>query len=247
VSGFVIVVGVARLLKWKRPSSRLTSAPICWLWLIPLTLLAQLCMVQTFGPDTSAGLIPWPPLLAYYAIFFGFGALLYGDPDAQQSAGRHWVVFLVFALAVLPIGVWLLETRSAGDIYTLIDFESPSLEVPRSDLDLGTHFVTSLCAVVYCWCMIFALMGIFRRCFSSENPRIRYISDSAYWLYLAHLPLIQLIQVLVQDWSFPSILKLSLICLVTFALLLVMYEYCVRYTFIGTMLNGKKVRGAPLG
>ena len=47
--------------------------------------------------------------------------------------------------------------------------------------------------------MIFALIGLFRRYFSGENARIRYISDSAYWLYLAHLPLIQLIQVLVRD------------------------------------------------
>jgi len=90
--------------------------------------------------------------------------------------------------------------------------------------------------------MIFALMGLFRHYFSSGNARIRYISDSAYWLYLAHLPLIQLLQVIVQDWSCPGILKITLICTVTFTVLLVVYEYGVRYTFIGTMLNGKKYR-----
>ncbi len=87
--GFVIVVWLARLFRWQGLPSRAVSAPYCLFWLLPLTLLGQLCMVQSFGPDTSAGLIPWPPVLAYYAIFFGFGAVLYGDPEAQQKAGRH--------------------------------------------------------------------------------------------------------------------------------------------------------------
>ena len=36
-----------------------------------------------------------------------------------------------------------------------------------------------------------------------------------------------------------------MICGITIAILLVIYEYGVRYTFIGTMLNGKKYRGNP--
>lgn len=245
IVGFVIVVLVAQRFQWNRLPSRLVSSPTCWLWLIPLTLLTQLCMVQTFGPDTSGGLIPWPPVLAYYAIFFGFGAILYGDPQAEQSAGRHWKVCLLLGLAVLPVGVWLFESRPGPDMLMVFNFQSATIEFPRSDLDLGRHFLTSLCAVVYCWFMIFALMGLFRRYCSAENARIRYVSDSAYWLYLAHLPLIQFIQILVRDWSLPSIAKVIIICVTTVAILLLVYEYCVRYTFIGTMLNGKRYRGTP--
>ncbi len=245
VVGFVVVVWLAQRFQWNRLPSRVVSSPYCWFWVLPLTLLAQLCMVQTFGPDTGAGLIPWPPAFAYYAVFFGFGAVLYGDRQAEQSAGRHWKVYLLLGLAVLPVGVWLLETRPGGDMLTLFDFESPSVEFPRRDVDLGIHFLTSLCAVLYCWFMIFALMGLFRRYFSGESARIRYISDSAYWLYLAHLPLIQLFQVLVRAWSCPSIVKVTVICVATVTILFVMYEYGVRYTFIGTMLNGKRYRGNP--
>ncbi|MBC8872957.1 MAG: acyltransferase family protein [Planctomycetes bacterium] len=245
VVGFLIVVWLAQRLHWKRLPSRAISSPYCWFWLLPLTLLAQLCMVQTFGPDTGAGLIPWPPVLAYYAIFFGFGAVLYGDPRAEQSLGQHWKICLLLGLATLPVGIWLFETRPGGNMITLFDFESPTVEFPRRDLDLGTHFLTSLCAVVYCWSMILALMGLFRRYFCSDNARIRYISDSAYWLYVAHLPLIQFMQVLVRDWSCPSIVKIIIICVATVSVLLVIYEYGVRYTFVGTMLNGKKYRGNP--
>ena len=52
----------------------------------------------------------------------------------------------------------------------------------------------------YPWLMTFGLMGLFRRFCPVESPTMRYLSDSAYWLYLAHLPLIIAAQYVVRDW-----------------------------------------------
>ena len=71
---------------------------------------------------------------------------------------------------------------------------------------------------------------------------MRYLSDSAYWLYLAHLPLVMFLQRLVRYWDLPAAVKFVGICFVTSAILLVSYEYLVRYTFIGATLNGRKTR-----
>ena len=90
--------------------------------------------------------------------------------------------------------------------------------------------------------MIFGLIGLFRRFFSGGNRRIRYVSDSSYWLYVMHLPPIMLLQIWMADWPWPSALKFLVICAVSTAVLLVIYEYAVRYTWVGTMLNGKKTR-----
>ena len=56
----------------------LVLSPARYLWLVPLTMVPQAFMgaggaSPIFGPDTSAGLLPIPHVLAYYAIFFGFG------------------------------------------------------------------------------------------------------------------------------------------------------------------------------
>ena len=51
-----------------------------------------------------------------------------------------------------------------------------------------------------------------------------------------------LLQIWVTDATWPGWLKLLGNCIVTLALLLAVYEFAVRYTWIGAMLNGRKSR-----
>ena len=93
--------------------------------------------------------------------------------------------------------------------------------------------------------MIFGFIGMFRQFFSKGNRCIRYISDSSYWLYVMHLPPIMLLQIWVSGWPWPSAIKFLAICMVSTGALLLIYEYAVRYTWIGTMLNGKENPAQP--
>ena len=92
--------------------------------------------------------------------------------------------------------------------------------------------------------MTFGLMGLFRRFCPVESPTMRYLSDSAYWLYLAHLPLIIAAQYVVRDWPLPALAKFLLIVAVVTAFLLWTYQTLVRYTWLGRFLNGPRVRPA---
>ena len=148
--------------------------------------------------------------------------MCYGRPDIEELLGAGWIRCLLLGLAILPLGVMAIRYRG-GDF-------------------LQYHILASLVASCYAWLMIFGLIGLFQRFFAGESYRVRYVSDSAYWLYLMHLPLVMLMQSWVAEWWLPSVLKLSLICLVTTAVLLGCYEAFVRYTPIGTLLNGKKSR-----
>ena len=233
VAGFAVVAWIARKLNWKPVPAWFVASPLRLLWLVPLTFVPQFFMVTTFGPDTAASPIPWPPMLAYYAVFFGFGALCHGQEAFEKKVGRLWPVSLLLAIPALLLGLHWFGLR--GSLF----FTSASNHLP--DL-LANHLLCTLFSVLYAWLMVFGFIGLFRRFFPGGNQRIRYVADSSYWLYVMHLPPVMLLQIWVSDWPWPSAVKILGICAVSTAALLVIYEYAVRYTFIGAMLNGSKTR-----
>ena len=233
VGGFAVIAWVARKLNWKPVPASFVASPLRLLWLVPLTFVPQFFMVTDFGPDTAASPVPWPPLLVYYAVFFSFGALCYGRGVLEHVAERAWPAYLLLAIPVLLLGLHWYELR--GGLFVTAE----SNELAHL---LHNNLLCALFSVLYAWLMIFGLIGLFRRFFSAGNRRIRYLSDASYWLYIIHLPPIMLLQIWVADWPWPSAVKFLLICAVSTAVLLWVYEVAVRYTWIGTMLNGRKTR-----
>ena len=198
--------------------------PVVWWLAIPLSLLLQLLMTEpTFGPDTSAGLIPHPVVLGYYALFFVIGAHLYQRGVAMH---RDWTYALAPALVLaFPVGIATL-----GD-------EQP----------LPARVVSGVMQAAYAWLMCFGTMGLFRLFASEERYWVRYVSDSSYWLYLWHLPLVAASQLLVSGWPINVHLKFFLILGAAVAILLGVYQLGVRYTWVGAMLNGPRSRSGAGG
>lgn len=229
VGGFALIALAVDRFGSKHETPRAWSGWVMWA-LIPLTLLPQLAMgdggaTPTFGPDTSTGLLPIPHVLAYYAVFFAFGALLYGrrnrsDGLLVDTVGKWWAILLPIAVVVIfPLGL-----RLTFDV------------VGRS------WGFASIAQVVYAWVMIMALMGAFRALLAKERRGVRYLSDSSYWLYLAHVPLVVLTQSSIRHWNLPSGAKFVGLMAAVSALLLITYQLGVRYTPIGTLLNGRRTR-----
>ncbi|MEM6473925.1 MAG: acyltransferase, partial [Planctomycetota bacterium] len=221
VIGFVIAVKAIEVLGLTKLPKRWLLTPRSLLWLVPLTTIPQMFMGRipgTFGPDTSIGLLPLPAVLGYYAIFFGFGALYFGADDRDQRLGRHggWMVFLS-VVVVFPIGL------------SLQGFSGPIAQTIYAGVQ-----------VLYAWLMSFGMIGLFHRCLSRNRPWVRYISDSSYWLYLAHLPLVMLLQYAVESVAAPAAIKFVGVCTVTTVLLLLSYQLMVRKTWIGVLLNGRR-------
>lgn len=204
-------------------SPRWVVSPLRWLWILPLTMVPQLFM-GTFqavvGPDTSSGLIPQPHVFLYYGIFFGFGALYYDCDDRDGKLGQYWWLALAVSVFIaFPLGL----------------------------ATMGNVVVSGMFQVIYAWGMAFGCIGLFNRLLTRENKTIRYLSDSAYWLYLVHLPLIVWLQALVRNWDLPAWPKFLMICTLCTGLLLVSYQFLVRYTLIGWLLNGPRIRAQATG
>ena len=224
VAGFAIV---AAMTGRRGPGERVWSRWLMWL-MVPLTLVPQLRMADggaypIFGPDTSTGLLPIPHVLIYYAAFFTFGALMYGRRGRKgelmvDAIGRPWWLILsVSFLIVLPGGLY----------FTFVDFQ---------------WTVAAALQVLYAWGMCFGLMGLFRVLLPRERRGVRYLSDSSYWIYLVHLPLVIAAQLMVRDWNLGAGVKFLIISAGVTAFSLLCYQAFVRYTPIGAVLNGKKAR-----
>jgi Acyltransferase family len=95
------------------------------------------------------------------------------------------------------------------------------------------------------WNMAFGMMGMFHALIKKEYIFLRYLSDSSYWIYIMHLPLVVVLQFLVREWPINALLKFLLINFFTVTLLLISYHLLVRSTWIGWLLNGRMVPWFP--
>ncbi|NNE00982.1 MAG: acyltransferase family protein [Pirellulaceae bacterium] len=233
VAAFVFYAKLLDVFRWRHLSHRWIVSPKRYVWLLPLTLLPQALMgllYPVFGPDTSPGILPLPHVLFYYAIFFFFGAMYFDCDDATGRLGCRWRITLPIALLVVfPIGYEAAKGVLVGE-WLGDDLERP---------------VSVIMQVLYVWLMTFGLIGLFRERMSGESKVMRYVSDSSYWLYLTHLPLIFIPQFFVRNWDLPAVVKCVLVCVVTSGVLLISYQLFVRYTPIGTLLNGPRKPTTP--
>ena len=91
----------------------------------------------------------------------------------------------------------------------------------------------SVYMTIYC-----LIMG--KQLLNKKNKILRLISDSSYWVYLIHVPLLFLIQFYLLDSSLPMMMQFFVSCGLTVGMGLVSYLLLIKPTPIGWMLNGRK-------
>jgi glucans biosynthesis protein C len=91
------------------------------------------------------------------------------------------------------------------------------------------------------WFWTLGIIGAFTRYFSMQGPILKYLAESSYWVYLVHMLGTIGFGALMCNLALPAVLKMLLnICLTTM-ICLSTYHLFVRHTFIGRLLNGKKI------
>jgi surface polysaccharide O-acyltransferase-like enzyme len=199
---------------------RLLSSPAAPLAMAVLTFLTLLPMHSGILDTPSA--IPELRVLGAYAVFFIFGWLLFRRRDLLGLfGGRAWhylagaLLFAAANLAAVKLQQDLRPARSAAAI-----------------------LATAATDALFCWLMIFALMGLFLRYANQANERVRWISDSAYWIYLVHPVVLLGIQIVLRDLHIAPVLKFVLTLGPSLGILFASYEWMVRGRWLGWLLNG---------
>jgi ABC-type multidrug transport system ATPase subunit/peptidoglycan/LPS O-acetylase OafA/YrhL len=194
---------------------------------IGAALYLQRAWIMWFGiPTPDHSLIPDITALVIFGIAFTFGWLMQRQQNLLQTWARSWPLHLAVALAATTFCL-----SAAGT--------SPKL-VPAPHTRQTLEFTLGYAVALWCW--IFAITGIAVQFLSKESYARRYLADSSYWLYLAHLPVVAFFQVLVSPLHLNSGIKFALVLAPSLAILLLSYELFVRYTLIGEILNGVRRR-----
>lgn len=215
-----------RLIRVDRLVSRVLASP--WnVVLLALASLPALLLMDSWGVDTpKSSLIPHLPTTLLFGFQFGLGWLLHRQPRLLEVLARRWATPLVLGtLLVLPTAEGLRWLQPLG----LTPANAPWLR--------GAH--TILYALMM-WGFVLGLLGAFVRFRRTPSLRWRYVADASYWVYLAHLPLVVWLQVLMARWPVHWTLKYPLILAIATAACFVSYRYLVRSTFIGAQLNGRR-------
>jgi hypothetical protein len=86
----------------------------------------------------------------------------------------------------------------------------------------------------------FLVTGLFVRYSSGHSPIMRKISDTAYWIFLVHLPLTFVGPGLLMGLALPGGVKFLIVLSTSATICWFSYIYLVRGSFIGQFLSGKK-------
>jgi peptidoglycan/LPS O-acetylase OafA/YrhL len=179
-----------------------------------------------FGvPTPDSSLATNAIALTGFGTAFGFGWLLHRQTDLLAQIQRRWALNLGLGLALIAaslaiVGVTARITPLPDDTWRVVGAATYALAT---------------------WTATFAVVGLALRFLSGYSPARRYIADASYWLYLIHMPIVMALQVIVAPLNWPWELKYAAILGVALPLMLASYELLVRHSFIGWVLNGRRV------
>ena len=185
---------------------------------IPIPFIFLISFLS-FG-ESGTDLIPNPILSGMY---FMFGYQLFNHNNLE-SIVRNWKYYSL-------ISVFFFVLHTLVDIKIIeLDFENhPVYWIP---FILIKNFNSVFFSLFF--------ISLFEYKFFKFNKISRIFSDSAYWIYLIHLPIVTFITFFMLRFDFPIEFKFILSILLSSLISYISYKYLIRTSYIGVLLNGKK-------
>ncbi|PWJ53447.1 glucans biosynthesis protein C [Quadrisphaera granulorum] len=208
--------GAERAGRWAERAGTALVLPVGGVALASLPYLGSLLLQGTAraGVHQPAGVAPeLAPFVAYAGAFL-VGWLLHARRDALARLVGSWPWHLGAAAVFTTVFVLLERTGPIG--------------------------VTAPVAALAGWCWCYGLVGLFLRALAGGSARVRYLADSAYWVYIAHLPVTAVIQLVIAKTGWWPSVQLVAAWVVAVPLLLLSYDLLVRGTWLGAWLSGRR-------
>lgn len=199
--------------------ARLSEQKLSLLLFALFPLLWGLAQTQIDNVGTFDGLLNlYRPI--YYFVVFLVGYYVFSSERVHDSLARWCMVYGLLAVAM-------------GLVFCIMfygeDYTSPTA-------------LQSMWCCLYCWSMILALFGLFKRRYNCTSPFSQYMTRSSYGLYIVHMTVCTASCLWLKSSGLPvwSIYVLALIA--TFAGSVVLWEVLRRIPFVKWCMFGIKTR-----
>ncbi len=213
---------------------------------IPILFVIAACLILGFRAGNESKPI-WPinaPDFLYSSLFFLYGYGLWANRSLiDRLKGSSYLVLLCLSAFIFYVSHLVCVTI----------MDSLNLRNDLASIQLF-EFLNLICYGSSAVLITLALIGVFEASMNSSRKWVRWLSDSSYWIYIIHLPLVSLTTFYLGhmdrnqwlkkltgiEWNAES--KFLISCIFTMVVCLVTYRCLVRYTPIGLLLNGRRSR-----
>lgn len=217
-----LCIGLVGLLKKvDSRAGKLIASPLLF---VPLAIYTATTLWAFRGGVLFEGFLfikPHLPALLYYGSFFVFGYIFHNFRQVLGTFNRSLNWFVGISIVLLPMAI--LATRN---------------EFAMAEVDQQTHAIAVVLNACLTWSLIYLFMGLFLRFLDYESPWILYISNSSYWVYLLHMPVVTTIAWLLLPLDLHALIKFPIVVSVTTVICFTTYHYWVQDSWVSQLLNG---------
>ena len=161
----------------------LVTRPVLALPVLALPAWAALAWRGQLQLDTPLGFAIDPVVLGYFATFFAWGWWLAARREGLAAIGN-----------ALPALAALAVVATAAAVPALLD----SRDGARPPLH------ATAAAALGSWALVATLVGATRRWLPRAPRALATLATDSLWIYVVHLPLVVLVQIVVAPWAWPG-------------------------------------------
>ncbi len=214
----------------------LFASPWC-----PLILAVPTASIFLVDSDTMLRVdnqvVPNVSRLLHYLVFFTVGGWISKVREPRRIFSRFGPLYLALSFVVFAT-MWPLLIRHA--VSPLVGWDRVGF---------------CLLAALFPWLIVFGGLGVLLRSNQGKGPIMRFLAEASFWVYLVHVGIVALLQLVLLPTTWPAPVKFLIVSTVALVLSYASYGPLVRYSVIGSILNGarkrvpkeKKLRFGPEG
>ena len=217
------------MLSKKTGKSLLSKLSVCFekpwaLFLLFLPISASAAAFEILGMGDIRVMGDWDP--GSYLLFFIYGYLIFSNAKIQETITKHSTAYLAAALFLTALyldshfgihlripGVTRHDLLNNGALHPLDHFAWAAVEAFRGLLG---------------WCWILGLLGLGRRFLNFKNSYISRANEGVLPFYILHHSVIYVVGFYVIQWSSGVGIKFFMISVISFMIIVALYEIPVR-------------------